>query len=206
MLSKLLGWFRHRTTSETPSSHRVYVSLHRGGLIDVPDAAGMAALGLHDALTARKTPCALVDVDEWILRTALEEGRFRPIDICEAEELDDLTGEPAWERERRADISWLLHNRSELVRSALRSGGDAQVVILLHSLEFMELLTLWGEKRRDDVVLLYYLGANQPGLPGFACEPMNPGKGGPAFTFGDNPADDEVSWGRLAKRISKLLG
>jgi hypothetical protein len=191
---------------ETPSTHRVYISLHRGGLISEPYAAGMAALGLHDALAARKAPCALVDVDEWIMRVALEEGRFKLIDINVAEEVDDLTGEPSWERERRSDISWLLQNRTELVRSALRSGGDAQVVILLHSLEFMELLTLWGEKRHYDVVLLYYLSANQPGLPGFTLVPMNPRKGGPAFVFGDNPADDEISWAKLAKHITKLLG
>lgn len=205
ILDQVAGWFRRLNHQATPSTHRVFVSLHRGELLDDPMAPGLAALGLHDALTCLSTGCALVDIDEWVMRASLEEGRFRPVDLTETDGTDAMTGEPAWERERRADIGWLLQNRSRLVSEAMRSGGDAQVVILLHSLEFIELLSLWGEKRQSDTVLLYYLGPNQPGLPGYICVPMNPRKGGPSFVFGDNPADDASNWGKLARRISALL-
>jgi hypothetical protein len=165
----------------------------------------MAALGLHEALTRRQLACALVDVDEWILRASLEEGRFRPIPEGEVDKIDDLTGEPAWERERRADIGWLLANRGALIRNALGSGGDAQVVILLHSLDFLDLVSLWGQKGRADIVLLYYLGPNQPGLPGYLMAPAAPKLGGPPVVFGDNPLDDTQSWERLAQRIARLV-
>lgn len=205
ILDQVVGWFQRLSRPATPHTHRVFVSLHRGELLDDAMAPGLAALELHDALTSLHTGCALVDIDEWVLRASLEEGRFRPVDLSETAETDPLTDEPAWERERRADIGWLLQNRTRLISEAMRSGGDAQVVILLHSLEFIELLSLWGEKRPGDTVLLYYLGPNQPGLPGYICAPMSPRKGGPAFVFGDNPADDAANWGKLARRITTLL-
>ena len=188
-----------------PPTHRVFVSLHRGELGNDIGAGGLAALGLHEALTKRQLACALVDVDEWILRASLEEGRFRPIPEGELGKIDDLTGEPAWERERRADIGWLIANRSELIRDALGSGGDAQVVILLHSLDFMDLMGLWAQKGRADIVLLYYLGPNLPGLPGYILAPAAPKLGGPPVVYGDNPADDAQSWERFAKRINRLV-
>jgi len=205
MLRRARNWLSRKPGSSPKVESRVFVSLHRGELKDNPEAAGLVALGLHDAMSRRQIACAIIDVDEWVARSALEEGRFRLIPESEADTIDDFTGEPAWERERRADIGWLLANRGELIRAALLSGGDAQVVILLHSLDFMDLVGLWGIKGRDDTALLYYLGPNQPGLPGFACLPAAPKLAGNGFAFGDNPADDLVTWERLAKRIEELL-
>lgn len=199
---RMLAWLGLARVNPPPSSRRTFVSLHRGGLKGAPEVANIVALGLHEALTERRVACALVDIDEWILRAALDEGRFRLIGEAEAEGIDDLTGEPAWERERRADIGWLLANRAGLVRDAMRSGGDAEVVVLLHSLEFLELTGLWGIKGRDDEVLLFYLGENQPGLPGYLCVPMSERRAGKGFVFGDNPADDAATWRKLAKRVS----
>lgn len=205
LLQRAVEWLSQKARPAPKADRKVFVSLHRGELKDNPEAAGMVALGLHEAMSHRQIACAIVDVDEWILRSALEDGRFRLIPESEAGKMDDFTGEPAWERERRADIGWLLANRGELIRAALMSGGDAQVIILLHSLDFMDLVALWGIKGRDDTCLLYYLGPNQPGLPGFACLPAAPKLAGNGFAFGDNPADDLVTWERLAKRIEGLL-
>lgn len=202
---RMLAWLGLAKVGNRTTCRRVFVSLHRGGLKEAPEVANLVALGLHEALTERRVACALVDIDEWILRAALDEGKFRLMEESEAEEVDDLTGEPAWERERRADIGWLLANRSRLVRDAMRSGGDAEVIVLLHSLEFMELTGLWGIKGRDDEVLLFYLGENQPGLPGYLCAPMSERKAGKGFVFGDNAADDAVTWRKLARRVAKGL-
>lgn len=188
-----------------PTNRRTFISLHRGGLKDAPEVANLVALGLHEALTERRVACALVDIDEWILRSALDEGRFRLIAEDESETLDNLTGEPAWERERRADIGWLLAKRSQLVRDAMNSGGDAEVIVLLHSLEFMELTGLWGIKGREDEVLLYYLGENQPGLPGYLCVPISGRKAGKGFVFGENAADDDATWRKLARRVDRSV-
>jgi len=205
-LRKLLQWIgARRDALPRRTATRVYLSLHRGGLDDAPEGGHLLALGLHEALTRRGVACAIVDVDEWILRTALEEGRFRLVTEAEALATCAETGEPAWERERRGDIAWLLRSRSQLIDSALRSGGDAEVVLVLHSLDFVELTQLWGVKGTRDEVCLYYLGRNPPGREGYACVPMNPRHGGRAFAYGANAADDERTWERLAADLSRRL-
>ena len=206
LLLERLG-LKHLAATALPyrAASRVYISLNRCGLDDDLAGGHLLALGLHEALTRRGVACAIVDVDEWILRTAVEEGRFRLIPDSEVHATCPETGEPAWERERRADVSWLLRNRSKLVEAAMKSGGDAEVVLILHSLDFMELMPLWGIKGVRDEVQMHYLGPNEPGRPGYACLSANPKRGGRAFAYGANAADDERTWERLADCLTRKL-
>lgn len=178
---------------------RTVVLVGRGQVEDQPEAAHIIGLGLHDACTRRGVSSALVDVDEWVTRAALGEGRFDADAWPEPGLIDPFTGEPARERALKEDVTWLMRHRDRLLRAALTGGGDAEVLIVLHELPLFDVFVRVDIRRLRKMVdiVVFPTGGGHPGFtavgqPRDLPEPLR---------YGVNAADDARSWDMLLESI-----
>lgn len=183
---------RHRTGQSL-------VFINRRDVQDHPEAAQLAGLGLYDACTRREVSAALIDVDEWMARAVLAEGRFNPESWPDPEIKDLLTGEPARERALKDDMTWLLRHRSGLLSAALSSGGDAEVVILLHELELVDVF-MHVPARVSGRVAYLQVAPPTNGRPGFSVAGLSKDLKVP-LRYGVNAFDDSKVWDALLGRL-----
>lgn len=180
------------------------VLINRREVPDHPEAAQMIGLGLYDACTRRELSAALIDVDEWMAHAVLEEGRFNPEAWPEPEIKDLFTGEPARERALKDDVTWLMRQRHRLLSSALTSGGDAEVVILLHELELVDVF-MHVPARASRRMAYMHVAPATGGHPGFIAVGLSRDLRAP-LRFGVNSFDDAKTWDSLLTRLLEPSG
>lgn len=202
-MKKLSDLFRQLTGhlgGKTPARPgQILVLINRCEVRDHPEAAHMIGLGLHDACTRRGLSSALVDIDEWVARGVLAEGRLDPDAWPPSGMLDLFTGEPARERAVKEEVVWFMRHRSRLVRSAFASGGDAEVVIALHELELFDIFMHAECTRLRKMVDLLVHPTGQ-GHPGFTVLALNRDLKEPLH-FGVNAVDDAKTWDHLLEAV-----
>lgn len=190
---------RHIGTKLRRRTGQTLLFINRRDVPDHPEAAHMISLGLYDACTRRGLSAALIDVDEWMARAVLDEGRFNPEAWPEPDIKDLFTGEPARERALKDDVTWLMRQRHRLLSSALVAGGDAEVVILLHELELVDIFMHVPARasRRMAYLNLAPVGSGHPGfvVAGLARDLRAP------LRFGVNSFDDAKTWDALLTRL-----
>lgn len=196
MIRQLTQHIRTKLRQRTGQS---LVCINRRGVPDHPEAAHMIGLGLYDACTRRKISASLIDVDEWMARAVLAEGRFNPEVWPELGINDLFTGEPARERALKDDLTWLLRQRSRFLNSALTAGGDAEVVILLHELDLVD---IFMHVPANAARRMSYFNVDKPdsNRAGYSVAGMSKELKKPIF-FGVNVCDDEKMWDELLGRL-----
>lgn len=203
MKKKLSETFRELMGFVSPRAPRrsgsILVMINRQEAPENPEAAQMVGLGLYDACTRRGVSSALIDVDEWMTRAVLQAGRFDPQALPDPGVVDLFTNAPAWERSIKADVSWLLRNRSGLLRAAMSGGGEVDVVIVLHELDLMEaFLHVDPDRHRKMMELLVYPAGL--GREGFELGGSRRDLSAP-MRFGVNAADDAKTWDVLLDSV-----
>lgn len=196
-IERLRGWLSHKSSRKGKS----LILVHRGNVPDNPEAGHLAAMGLHEACTRAHIGASLVDIDEWILRACLNEGRFDPHRLGDLTYTDFATGEPAWERTVKSDIVWLLRNRRQMLHQAYNASGDAEVSIVLGDEDGIEPILCVDFSRVASLtdINLHPAPSSQPGFIGT----LGARKQAMAFRFGVNAADDRRTWDTVLKRCLK---
>jgi hypothetical protein len=190
---------KHISTKLRQRTGQSLIFIDRRDVPEHPEAGHMIGLGLYDACTRRKVSAALVDIDEWIARAVIAEGRFNP-EAWPAHGIDDLlTGEPARERALKDDLTWLHRHRSRFTNSALSAGGDAEVVILLHELELVDIF-MHVPARASRRMAYMHVAPAAGGHPGFIAVGLSRDLGAP-LRFGVNSFDDTKTWDSLLTRL-----
>jgi hypothetical protein len=175
------------------------VFINRREVPDHPEAGHMIGLGLYDACTRLELSAALIDVDEWMARAVLEEGRFNPEAWPDPDIKDLFTGDPARERALKDDVTWLMRQRHRLLSSALTAGGDAEIVILLHELELVDVF-MHVPARASRRMAYMHVAPAAGGHPGFIAAGLSRDLRAP-LRFGVNSFDDTKTWDSLLTRL-----
>jgi hypothetical protein len=190
---------KHISTKLRQRTGQSLIFIDRRDVPEHPEAGHMIGLGLYDACTRRKVSAALVDIDEWIARAVIAEGRFNP-EAWPAHGIDDLlTGEPARERALKDDLTWLHRHRSRFTNSALSAGGDAEIVILLHELELVDVF-MHVPARASRRMAYLQVFAPEGGRPGFSMAGLSRELRTP-LRYGVNSFDDAKTWDGLLEHI-----
>ena len=199
-LSRIIRQLTTHIGSKLRQRHgQTLVCINRRDVPDQPEAAQMIGLGLYDACTRRELSAALIDVDEWMARAVIEEGRLNPETWPDPDIKDFLTGEPVRHRALKNDLTWLMRQRHRLLSSALTSGGDAEVVVLLHELELVDIFMHVPASASRRMAYLHVTPAPS-GHPGFIAVGLSRDLRTP-LRFGVNCCDDAKTWDSLLTRL-----
>lgn len=180
---------------------KLMILIHRENTPENPEAGQIAAMGLHEACTRAGLGASVVDIDEWILRACLNEGRFDPHRLAALPEIDLVSGEPGWERAVKADIVWLMRNRRQLLGQAYNASGDADVAIVLSDEDGIEPILCVDFSRVSRLVEIHLHPAT-PARAGFYAT-SGAGKQAVAFRFGANAADDRRTWDSVLRKLQR---
>lgn len=199
-MTRLRSWLGERRRRKG----KTLIIIHLGNVTTTPDAGRLAAVGIHEACSRSGIGASVVNIDEWILRACLNEGRFDPHRLVKLRGHDLATGEPNWERGVKTDIVWLLRRRRELLSEAYNAGGDADVAVVLSEEDSIEPILCVDFSNVSRLVDIH-IHPPLSGQTGFIAT-YGSARQASVFRFGANAVDDLMTWKTVLKDCLRPAG